>query len=77
MNGMRWQYDSQVDILNVWLDKGKIAGSTKLSDPEAVIDLSADGRVVALEIFDSSEQVPHIHHRPQGEVIAGRDLCGF
>jgi uncharacterized protein YuzE len=68
---MFWKYDADWDILNVRLADGKIGGSTKLSMPEVIVDLADDGRVLALEILDASEQMPHINERPQGEVTAG------
>ena len=66
---MRWKYEPQWDILNVWMAEGKTSGSTRVP-PDVIVDLADDGRVLALEILDVSEQIPFIRERPEGEVIA-------
>ena len=67
---MRWKYDPETDVLDIYLARGKVVGSHRLAD-DVVIDLAADGRVLALEVLGARERLPSIPSHRTGRIEVG------
>ena len=68
--GMRWKYDPETDILDIYLARGRVVGSHRLAE-DVVIDLAADGRVLTLEILDPQRRLPSIRDHGTGRIEVG------
>ncbi len=53
---MNVRYDRSADVLTIRLREGTVAESDE-ERPGVILDLDADGRVLAIEILDASRQV--------------------
>ena len=53
---MRVIFDPETDTLSLILREDKIAESDEIREG-VIIDYSADGRIVSMEILDASEQI--------------------
>lgn len=54
---MKIHYDPKVDAVYIQLAKGKYEASREVSDA-IVVDEDKDGKVLAIEILDASENIP-------------------
>lgn len=52
---MRIVYDSEVDILDIYLSSAPRASSKEIA-PGVIADVDEDGNIIALEILDASDR---------------------
>ena len=54
---MKIRYDSKVDVMYIELARGKYDATRKITD-SILVDEDKDGKVLAIEILDATENIP-------------------
>lgn len=54
---MKVQYDKTADAMYIYLSKGKVQKTVKISD-RAFVDVDKKGNVIGMEVLDISKQIP-------------------
>jgi uncharacterized protein YuzE len=54
---MKVKYDKKVDAMRITFQDGEYSVSKEI-DEGFIVDMSSDGKVIALEILDVSEKMP-------------------
>ncbi len=54
---MKITYDPEVDIMNIYFQKGKYEVSEEIAEG-IIIDLTKDGKVISIEILNVSKRMP-------------------